>query len=77
MSRSAGGSRPWAPGRCERCRKVLYERRSEARRVRRMTGDEGLSVYPCPRGQGFHLGHLAPDVKAGLATRDEVYGERS
>lgn len=68
---------PWRPGRCESCRKVLYNERSEAKRVRRMTGDHGLSVYACPSGLGFHLGHVAAAVKAGLLTRDDVYGDAS
>ena len=64
----------FAPGRCDACRKVVYVRRQAARKARRMMADSGLSVYACPKGYGFHLGHIAPQIKAGQATRDEIYG---
>ena len=64
----------WAPGRCEACRKIAYLDRAGARRARRMMGDSGLSVYQCPQGVGWHLGHLSVEIKAGHATRDEIYG---
>lgn len=33
-----------------------------------------MAAYRCPGGAGFHYGHLAPGVTAGLVDRAELYG---
>lgn len=42
--------------------KVLYPDRRSARRAARHLGAKGLlNAYPC--GEGFHVGHFAPEAK--------------
>lgn len=60
------------------CGKVLYASRSDARRAakRLHPAERLLRPYHCPYADGFHIGHLGPEVIAGEATRSEVYGRR-
>lgn len=53
---------------CYSCGVRTYPTRAAAKAESRHTG-RALSAYPCPDGPGFHVGRLAPAVKAGIADR--------
>lgn len=56
------------------CSKVSWSTRRAARAAkRRLPPDGHLSVYWCAQHHGFHVGHLAPSVVHGLASRAQVY----
>ena len=56
---------------CPDCNKRAYHSKSGARIVkRRLPGH--ISVYRCPTGAGWHLGHLPVMVLRGLAGRDQL-----
>lgn len=50
---------------CEACKKSLHKRRESACAARRELRAKGkhntkpgnLNVYPCPHGNGWHVGH--------------------
>lgn len=56
--------------RCGECGKVSYLSRAGARKARKAAAHRGehMSVYRC--GDYYHLGHLAPDVIAGIVGRE-------
>jgi hypothetical protein len=60
-------------GNCPHCHKRCYYTRRDARTAARRTqGDTGLRPYRCPTdptAMGWHLGHLPPDLRAGLLDR--------
>lgn len=56
---------------------VLPDARHAARQARQLLPDRrGVSVYECGDSGFWHVGHLPFAVRRGLATRDEIYGER-
>jgi len=57
-------------GRCPDCGKVCYSSKAGARKARRAAPHRGehMSIYRC--GEYYHLGHLAPDVIAGIVGRE-------
>lgn len=56
---------------CRDCTKRTYHSKSDARLVRRRIPGR-LTVYRCPVGAGWHLGHLPAMVVRGLAGRDQL-----
>lgn len=54
--------------------KRAYPTNRQAKRIQRIMQAEGIRVYKCPTGDGYHLGHLPPSVRAGRITRGEIYG---
>lgn len=58
---------------CEREDKILYSDRGEARKARQKLRHRNLHVYPCPSGNGFHLGHMPEVIRSGRMTRDRVF----
>jgi predicted secreted protein len=57
-------------GSCQSCGKLSYTTRKDARRsASRYPGAHHLNAYPCPHGQGWHLGHLRPEVIQGHLDR--------
>lgn len=63
---------------CEVCQKVLYRTRKEAKRqVRyRHPGANGLSVYFCPFGMGWHYGNLPPGGREQARRYLDMKGKR-
>lgn len=42
---------------CEVCCKNIHDSRADAGNVLRLTPGKQLHVYPCPVGNGWHIGH--------------------
>lgn len=59
-------------GTCPRCGKQLFKTRKAAKKAMHAIhqGAHGLSVYGC--GDGYHYGHLAPQVKKGDVDRRDL-----
>ena len=64
-------------GRCPACGKLSYQQRRDAKRARKILRKGGaypgtpLTIYPCPVGNGLHLGHMPPEVRNGKMDRQE------
>lgn len=56
---------------CEQCEKRVYETAAAARRQAKRIPGRHMSTYPCPDGNGWHLGHLPADVVQGKLDKDE------
>ena len=54
------------------CGKRCYYTKSAAKRVRRIMGDSGLSVYRCPHSDTWHIGHKPRPLVRGEISRDEI-----
>lgn len=63
-------------GSCEACGgKAVYFDRKDAKIAARRAGFTGTQAFHCPTNPQFwHLGRIADEVRAGLKTREEVYG---
>lgn len=68
--------REWHCGVCDAHGKRLYATRRDAKATARQV-DRSMGVYPCDEVIGcWHMGHLAPAVKAGHATRARAHRVR-
>lgn len=63
-------------GKCPDCDKATFSTRKTAKQyARRLYPGKGLHPYACPhRPEGFHVGHLAPEVVSGEVSKDLFYG---
>ena len=61
---------------CEHCQKMAYRSRAKARKVlqRDLFRGQAMSPYPCPMGNGFHIGHLPRAIRTGATSRQAKYG---
>lgn len=56
-------------GMCKKHKKVWFGTRSQAKKfIRYRFAHERMNAYRC--GRYWHIGHLVPAARAGLATRD-------
>jgi len=55
-------------GQCPACGKNMYRTRREARNSRKRNPREKINAYPC--GDYWHVGHLPPNVRAGIVGRE-------
>lgn len=53
--------------------KRAYPTNRQAKRIRRIMQADGVRVYKCPTGDGYHLGHIPQAVLEGHITRGEIY----
>lgn len=59
---------------CAACGKRGYPSKRAAKALKRHHADRDLSIYRC--GDYWHVGHLAPRVKAGKESRTSLYSHR-
>lgn len=58
-------------GYCKRHRKRFFRSRAAAKKfLRYRFAHEQMNIYRCGNRDLYHVGHLLPAVKLGLATRD-------
>lgn len=56
---------------CEPCGKRSFSTRSAARKTAKQIPGRGLHAYACPKGHGWHLGHLPTSVVRGAISKSD------
>jgi len=62
---------PWNFPQCRLCAKTSYPSRSVAKSRARTIPGENIHSYPCPHGNGYHIGHIPAKVKSGAISPDD------
>lgn len=60
-------------GTCPNCLKKCWRNKKAAKQaLQNIHPAAGMSVYPCPHGNGYHYGHLSARVKSGDVDRRDL-----